>query len=326
MSKLKTTSKPKAKSKKAAAKPKRVTPKNTLTRPAGVVHTTDALLKAMIEAAWASGEVIRSYFGKVLRIREKLGAGLVTEADTNAEKAALKILQRARPDFELLAEESSPIPSSGAQSRLRQSSLGPGAAPKTLEGEGHGRWIMDPLDGTTNFIHGFPMFCVSIAAEWKGQIIAGVIYHPIFEETYTAILGSGAFLNRKRMQVSKTDRLKDTLLTTGFSYRKDQWLHAEMEAFERLSAVARAIRRPGSAALDLAYTARGIFDGFWERRLSAWDVAAGALLVQEAGGMVTDFQGDPFRIDALEILASNRGLHQDLLDTVAPEICPIVSK
>lgn len=264
------------------------------------------LTKTMVKAAQASGKVLMRYLGKSIEVREKKGAGLVTEADLASERAAMKILRAYRPDFTMLTEESAP------QGEARKSEVGP-----------HGRWIIDPLDGTTNFVHGFPMFCVSIGAEWDGEIIAGVIYHPVLKDTYCAWKGGGAFLNGKRMHVSKTKTLKDTLLSTGFSYRRDTWLHAEMEAFERLSGVARAIRRPGSAALDLAFTARGVFDGFWERRLSSWDVAAGYLLVTEAGGVVTDFQGQPFRIDGDEILACNRELHLPLLNTIAPELCPI---
>ena len=260
-----------------------------------------ALRESTIEAAHAAGKVLVKYFGKSIRVSEKKGAGLVTNADIEAESAALKILRRARPDFSVLAEESAPKPTRGSP----------------------GRWIIDPLDGTTNFVHRFPMFCVSIAAEWENQVQVGVIYHPILRDTYVAVRGKGAFVNGKRMHVSKTRRLADSLLTTGFTYRKDAWLKSEMEAFERLSGVVRAVRRPGSAALDLAYTARGVFDGFWERRLSPWDVAAGALLVQEAGGKVSDFQGKLFRVEGSEILASNGSLHNSLLQAVAPKSCPI---
>ncbi|MBC7690758.1 MAG: inositol monophosphatase [Methylotenera sp.] len=259
-----------------------------------------SLEKPMIEAAHAAGKVLLAHFNRKLEIREKKGAGLVTQADLAAEKAIVTRLKKARGDFGFLTEE----------------------APEK-HGKGKGRWIIDPLDGTTNFVHGFPMFCVSIAAEWEGQIVAGVIYHPILKDTYTAVLGQGAFLNRKRIQVSPTSKLRDSLLTTGFTYRKNQWLRTEMDSFERLSGICRAIRRPGSAALDLAYTARGVFDGFWERRLSPWDVAAGALLVQEAGGKVTNFKGEPFDINAREILATNASLHEELKKTVAPEFCEI---
>jgi myo-inositol-1(or 4)-monophosphatase len=232
-----------------------------------------------------------------MKVREKQGAGLVTSADLEAEATCVRILKRAQPEFGFLTEEAPEKPAKNA-----------------------GRWIIDPLDGTTNFVHGFPMFCVSIAAEWEGEIVAGVIYHPILKETYRAIRGKGAWVNNTRMHVSRTKKLGNSLLSTGFSYRKDRVLHKEMEAFERLSDIARAIRRPGSAALDLAYTARGIFDGFWERRLSPWDVAAGALLVQEAGGKVTDFKGNPFKIDSSELLASNAFLHKDLKRIILPGV------
>ncbi|MEN9723188.1 MAG: hypothetical protein RJB38_1174 [Pseudomonadota bacterium] len=244
---------------------------------------------ATIHASHAAGKVLLRYFGKTFDVREKDQAGLVTNADLEAEQAALKVLKRSRPDFGFLAEES-------------------GASQQTTQG----RWILDPLDGTTNFVHGFPMFCVSIAAEWQGVVVAGAIYHPVLQETYWAVRGQGAFLGKSRLHVSKTRKLRDSLLTTGFTYRKDE-LPLEMRPFESLSKVVRAIRRPGSAALDLAYTARGVFDGFWERNLSPWDVAAGALLVEEAGGKVTDFSNRPFSISGREILATNRSLHPQLI-------------
>ena len=254
-----------------------------------------ALLAAAIEASHASGALLARHFQKKIRVSEKAGAGLVTNVDLAAEAASLKILRKKFPDFGVLAEEAGIEKARSA-----------------------GRWIIDPLDGTTNYVHGFPMFCVSIAAEWEGEIVAGVIYHPILKDTYTAIRDGGARLNGKAIRVSKTRTPNESLLTTGFTYRKDEWLQAEMQAFERLSAVARAVRRPGSAALDLAYTARGVFDGFWERRLSPWDVAAGSLLVTEAGGKVTDFRGAPFRLECRELLASNGQIHGALLREVRP--------
>lgn len=262
--------------------------------------TPDLLAKTAIEASHAAGAVILRHFGKKLKINEKKNAGLVTNADIEAEAAALKILKKRFPDFGVLAEES---------------------PPETSRGEG--RFIVDPLDGTTNFVHRFPMFCVSLGVEWKGEIVAGVIYHPIFRETYVAIRGKGARKNGKKIHVSRTKKLTDSLLTTGFTYRKAKWLRTEMDAFERLSGIVRAIRRPGSAALDLAYTACGVFDGFWERKLSPWDTAAGSLLVTEAGGKVTDFHGKPFRVDAPEILASNPLLHRSLMQTIEPEFCQL---
>jgi myo-inositol-1(or 4)-monophosphatase len=258
------------------------------------------IAKAALQAAHACGKVLNKHFGRKLDIREKKGAGLVTNADLESEQTAIKSLKKKYPTFGILSEESPEV---------RSDSLG--------------RWIMDPLDGTTNFVHRFPMFCVSIAAEWDGQIVVGVIYHPILDETYLAVRGGGAVVNGKKMQVSQSRKLSDALLTTGFMYRKKSLLRTEINSFERLSGIARAIRRPGSAALDLAYTARGVFDGFWERNLSPWDTAAGALLVQEAGGKVTDFEGNPFHPEMRQILAANSRLHSTLHKTIAPEFCQL---
>jgi myo-inositol-1(or 4)-monophosphatase len=247
-----------------------------------------------IKAALAAGKILVKHFGKTLHIEEKKGAGLVTNADLESQEKIVALLRKPFPDFGFLTEEAQP-----------EASKSPG------------RWIIDPLDGTTNYVHGYPMFCISIAAEWQKQTVVGVIYHPILKEMYVAIRGKGSTLNGNRIRVSRTKQIKDSLLSTGFTYRKDDFLHAEMEAFKKLSDVARAVRRPGSAALDLAYTARGVFDGFWERGLSPWDVAAGALLVEEAGGKVTNFKGEPFHIQSEELIACNPILHTPLLQEVA---------
>jgi myo-inositol-1(or 4)-monophosphatase len=235
------------------------------------------LENAAVSAALAAGRVLRKHFGKPISIREKENQSLVTNADVEAEETCLKILLKRFPDFGVIAEESAPRAS-----------------------RDHGRWVIDPLDGTTNFVHRFPMFCVSIAAEWNDEVVVGVIYHPLLREMAVAVRGHGARLNQKQ-----------------------KLLHREMGAFERLSGIARAVRRPGSAALDLAYTGRGVFDGFWERNLSPWDVAAGSLIVEEAGGKVTDFKGKPFSIHAKEIVASNGILHNSLIQTISPEYCPL---
>jgi myo-inositol-1(or 4)-monophosphatase len=268
------------------------------------------LLPGLVRAARASGAILRKYYERQsksgLKISEKMGAGLVTNADIESEKSCVRMLRALRPDFAFLTEEGT----------VKLKDQNPNA---------RGRWIIDPLDGTTNFVHAFPMFCVSLAAEWDGQVIAAVIEHPILRETYTATLGGGAFVNGRRMRVSKTSSLENSLLSTGFTYRKNELLHTEMEAFEELSRVARAIRRPGSAALDLAYTARGIFDGFWERRLSPWDIAAGLLLVREAGGKVTDFAENPDVIHSPAVLASNGVLHGPLLRAIGPRALPRLS-
>jgi myo-inositol-1(or 4)-monophosphatase len=252
---------------------------------------------AAIEAALAAGDVLLYHFTRKLKISEKPGAGLVTNADLEAERRAVKILKKKFPSFTFLTEESTVEPTHGITTA--------------------GRWIIDPLDGTTNYVHRFPMFCVSIAAEWEGKIAVGVIYHPILKNLYVAVQGKGATLNGKSMHVSQTSKMDSALLTTGFTYLKEELLRAEMKTFEKLSGMSRAIRRPGSAALDLAYTAQGVFDGFWEHRLSPWDIAAGALLVSEAGGRVSDFLGNPFNVHSPEIVASNSVLHRALLNAVA---------
>jgi myo-inositol-1(or 4)-monophosphatase len=255
------------------------------------------LEEVALAAARAAGRVLLSYFEKSFEIREKAGAGLVTNADLEAEAAAVKILKRAFPDFGFLTEESPPT-----------------------QGSAPGRWILDPLDGTTNFVHGFPLFCVSIAAEWEGKLVVGVIHVPVLKETYIGVAGKGARMNGRKLRVSRRKTLSESLLTTGFTYRKDEYLHREMESFETLSRVARAVRRPGSAALDLAYVARGVFDGFWERRLNAWDIAAGILLVREAGGKVTDFEGQDLAVDEPALVASNGLLHDELFKAVASPV------
>jgi myo-inositol-1(or 4)-monophosphatase len=268
------------------------------------------LLPVMIEAAEKGGKILKKYWemqarprtlkNSSLNIMEKAGhAGLVTKADFESERACVTLLKKAFRDFDFLTEEGTTVKKNREQ--------------KVSEVRNRGRWILDPLDGTTNFVHGFPMFCVSLGAELDGVVVAGVIYHPILGDLYTAVKGGGAFLNGSPINVSNTKDLKKSLLSTGFSYRKNQFLGEEMEAFENLSKIARAVRRPGSAALDLAYVARGVFDGFWERRLSPWDVAAGGLLVKEAGGKVTDFSGARFQVDQKSIVATNGLLHRPIL-------------
>ncbi|MFZ9596279.1 MAG: inositol monophosphatase family protein [Bdellovibrionia bacterium] len=253
-----------------------------------------SLAQSAVRASHAAGRVLMKYYQAPLKVAEKKGAGLVTQADFEAQAQAVQVLKKAFPQFGFLTEE----------------------APEQL-GQSPGRWIIDPLDGTTNFVHGFPMFCVSIAAEWEGVLVAGVIYHPIFKHTYVATLGGGAFLNGKPIHVSRTRKLSQALLTTGFTYRKDQYLKAEMKAFEYLSSQSRAVRRPGSAALDLAYTAQGVFDGFWESGLSPWDIAAGVLLVREAGGKVTGFSGQQLELHSGELMASNSNLHPKLISVMS---------
>jgi len=254
------------------------------------------LLQWATQAAQAAGTSLLSSYQKPLKIKEKIGSNqrtsFVTHADLEAQQRAFEILKEKTPDFSFLSEESEP------------------------EIRNHpGRWILDPLDGTTNFIHGFPMFCVSIAAQWKGNLAVGVIHHPILQDTYTAIRGQGAFLNGTKISVSSTKMLPEALLATGFHYDLGT---SETSGFHQLAKNARGIRRTGSAALDLAYTAQGIFDGFWEQNLALWDVAAGCLIVEEAGGVVTDFEGNLFTDNFLSLIACNKMLHQAILSFLHP--------
>lgn len=254
------------------------------------------MLDVAIEAARQAGALLRERMGRVRGIETKGGnvRDLVSEIDRASEQLIIGTIASRYPDHAILAEES-------------------GGGVQTVEY----RWVIDPLDGTINYIHGVPVFCVTIALERKGEIIAGVVYDPNLNELFTAEKGSGAFLNGKRLQVSATPDLISSLLVTGFPYDiADNPDHA-VEHFVRFLKEARGVRRLGSAALDLSYVAAGRFDGFWEVSLNPWDMAAGGLFVLEAGGMVTDFSGRPSSIYKKQILASNGIIHQAMLDVLA---------
>ena len=210
--------------------------------------------------------------------------------DHRAEAAVIEILETAFPDHGILTEES-----------------------KGREGSGSYRWILDPLDGTTNYAHGYPFFCVSLALEKDGQIIWGIIYDPLREELFAAEAGRGATVNGKALQVSATRHIQQSFLCTGFPYDMRESSEDNLRYFSRFAKTVQAIRRDGSAALDLCYVAMGRFDGFWEMKLNPWDVAAGSLIVTEAGGRVTDFSGNHFSIHGQEILASNGLIHDEML-------------
>lgn len=249
--------------------------------------------KAAIAAAEEAGEVLLKFYRKRLDIREKARSSLVTQADVKSEQLIRKILERKFPNFQFRGEES------GVSNDADPS------APM---------WHVDPLDGTTNFVHGFPMFCVSIGLALGNEPVLGVIHIPTLNETFHAAKGCGAAFGRKPMKVSKRENLSECLLTTGFAYlHEEQKLEPEIERFQNAHLQARAVRRPGAAAIDLAYVAAGVFDGFWERNLSSWDVCAGTVLVREAGGTVTDYDGNPFRLDGQEILASNGKIHRPMM-------------
>ena len=251
-------------------------------------------LSSAVEVAQAAGKLLRDQLGRAREISYKGAINLVTEMDRRAERLIVERLHEAFPDHGILAEEG------GAQS---------GTVPY--------RWIIDPLDGTTNYAHGFPVFAVGIALEAHGEIVLSVAYDPNLEELFVAERGLGAFLNGEQMRVSETEHLDLSLLATGFPYTiRDGWI-TNLPEFSALSLKAQAVRRLGSAILDGAYVAAGRLDGYWELTLGPWDMAPTALLVTEAGGVVTTVQGEPFRLDGPGILATNGKIHQALLDALA---------
>jgi len=257
----------------------------------------EKIRKAAVEASIEAGKITLRYFRKRLEIREKARSSLVTQADTKSEALIRKILMKKFPSFQFRGEEG------GKNSKAALD------APM---------WHVDPLDGTTNFVHGFPMYCVSIGLALGDEPLVGAIHIPTLGETYHGAKGCGAQLNRNRIRVSTRKKLSECLLTTGFAYMHDEKVIApELEIFKRAHLEARAVRRPGAAAIDLAYVAAGIFDGFWEKNLSSWDVCAGALLVKEAGGEVSTFQGGSPSIDGSQILATNGIIHEQMLKLLA---------
>ena len=234
----------------------------------------------------AAGALLRRRVDSIREVRHKSAFDLVTDVDVESERAVRATLLDAFPTHAFLGEES------GAH----------------LGSDSSVRWIVDPLDGTTNYAHGFPFFCVSIGLEVEGELALGVVYAPCLDELFVAERGGGASLNGRNIQVSKTDRLSHSLLATGFPYDRRLFPRA-LRSFEVLSLESQAVRRAGSAALDLCYVACGRLDGYWEHYVKPWDLAAGALLVTEAGGTVSRVDGSAFRVDGGEVLASNGSIH-----------------
>jgi len=241
------------------------------------------------QTAVGAGSLLLKKANKHNRVSFKGRINLVTEADLASERYIIKAIEKKFPNHSILAEEES-------------------AKNKASEF----KWIIDPLDGTTNFAHGFPFYCVSIALEYRGEIILGVVYDPQREELFHATIGGGSFLNGKKIHVTEETKLSRALLATGFPYDIGSSNEDNLKNFARFAKVARGIRRPGSAALDLCYLACGRIDGFWELKLSPWDTAAGKLIVEEAGGKVTDFNGEKYFIYGKYILASNGRIHNQM--------------
>lgn len=241
------------------------------------------------KAALASGEIQMEYYHQAKKVEYKGEINLVTQVDKLCEKEIVSLIQGAFPAHDILAEE-------GSGSRK----------------DSPYKWIIDPLDGTTNYAHGYPLFCTSIGLEFKGEIVLGVVYEPNLKELFITEKGQGAVCNDKKIQVSKTERLGEALLATGFAYNVRETSNNNLNHFSNFILNARATRRDGVAAVDLCYLAMGRFDGFWELELQPWDLAAGFLMVEEAGGLVTDFRYKPFNIYMKEVLASNSLIHKEM--------------
>jgi len=256
---------------------------------------TNTYLDVAIEAAREAGGILLAEFDRPVKISYKGEVDIVTQADRHSEQAIVAKLRTHFPKHAIVAEEGG-----GTESDSRF------------------RWHVDPLDGTTNFAHGYPCFCVSIGLEEAGELIVGVVYQPVTGELFTALRGEGAFLNQKRIRVSEVSGLSTSLLSTGFPAHK-RAQNPNIHFYWEFTLRSHGIRRDGSAALDLAAVACGRFDGFWEFGLHSWDVAAGTLLVREAGGTVTRLNGQPYHPGDAEILASNGRIHPEM-QSVAAEI------
>jgi myo-inositol-1(or 4)-monophosphatase len=247
-----------------------------------------------VRAAYKAGEVLRSFHGGPLKVRKKGAIDLVTEADTASEKVILETVLSIFPDHSVLAEESG-----------------------RTTGDDRWQWIIDPLDGTTNYAHGLDLYSVSIAFALEGEVVVGLVFTPARGELFAAVKGKGATLNDRAIGVSRVTGLSDSLLVTGFPYNAKEMIPSLLARFSRCLVASQGVRRLGSAALDLCYVACGRFEGFWEENLKPWDTAAGALIAREAGGEVSDFSGAPFSRDMLEIAATNGFVHQELLTLLA---------
>lgn len=253
-------------------------------------------LRASKEAAQEAGETLKQNLGKTGEIFFKGVIDLVTNSDNQSQKVIFERLSSSFPEHDFLAEEGL-CQKKGAEFR----------------------WIIDPLDGTTNYAHQFPIFCISIALEQKGEVIMGVVYDPMREEMFWATKGRGAFLNGKKIKVSSVSDLNKSLVATGFPYDIRESEVNNIRHFNNFLVRVQAIRRCGSAAMDLCYVACGRFDGFWELKLNPWDVAAGALIVKEARGCLSDFQNEEFSIYGREILATNGLIHEQMVEVLQLE-------
>lgn len=269
------------------------------------------MLTIAVKAARRAGGIINraSQNLDLLNVSRKSHNDFVSEVDHAAEDAIIKVLLDAYPNHSILAEES------GARD-------GRGVGGQGGAGKSEYQWIIDPLDGTTNFLHGLPQYAVSIALMHKSVLTQAVVYDPSANELFTASRGRGAYLNDRRLRVSKRTQLADCLIGTGFPYRDFSHMDAYLGMFRDLAPKTSGIRRPGSAALDLAYIAAGRYDGFWELGLAPWDIAAGCLLITEAGGLVGDLEGNDTHMKSGHIVAGNPKIFGQMLQVIAPHLTP----
>lgn len=254
----------------------------------------EKILNTGIYAAKKAGALLTKHHDKIQKITLKGEVNLVTELDKLSEKTIIDTINSVFEDHTILSEEAGLL------------------SPQTSSF----KWIVDPLDGTTNYAHGFPYFCISIGVEKEGEMFCGIVYQPLLDELFTAIKGEGAYRNNKRIYVSKRNSLNESLLATGFPYDLRDSVENNIKHFNNFILKAQAVRRAGAAALDLSYVAMGRLDGFWEPKLSPWDVAAGSLIIKEAGGSVTDFEGNEYNIYHPNIVASNGKIHKQILKVI----------
>ena len=261
----------------------------------------EKIMRTATRAAYRAGRILNGHFGSVKQLPKKGAIDLVTEADLEAEQAIIATIRDIYPDHGILAEE-------GGASGNRQA------------GRQTWRWIIDPLDGTTNYAHALPIYAVSIAFAQQEKVLMGLVFNPSSGELFTAFHGQGAQLNGEAIGVSSTEKLNESLLVTGFPYtvatHPPRWA---MARFERCLTSAQGVRRLGSAALDLCYVACGRFEGFWEENLKPWDTAAGMCIVEEAGGVVSDYSGQPYSIEDRQILATNSHIHSEMVTLLTGE-------
>jgi myo-inositol-1(or 4)-monophosphatase len=248
-----------------------------------------------VSAAKAAGRLINGFRGRELAVAYKGAVNIVTEADRQAERLITEMIRQVYPDHIIIGEE------------------GGKPAPPVSSVAREPVWFVDPLDGTTNFAHGFPFYCVSIGVEVGGRVAVGVVYDPVRRELFSAIQGQGAFCNGRRLRVSSTEKLDQSLLVTGFAYNIRTSRQNNFGHFSHFSLRCRGVRRTGSAALDLCYVADGRLDGFWEMHLWPWDTAAGSLIVEEAGGRMSGFNGQPHELRVPELIASNGRIHEEMV-------------